>query len=140
MTAVRPAHPSTTSTTRTGTRNRALVVVSATLAPLIVWLVAVPLSDVTLRVHPGGSAAQTVGAGVVVTVALLASVAGWGLLALLERRTSRAHRLWTGISLAVALLSLLGPLTSAATATTAAVLVLMHLAVAAVLITGLRRS
>lgn len=126
MTAVRPTQ-STTSTARL--RSCALAMAAATLAPLAVWLISVPLARAALAVRPGGGAAQTVSAGAVLAVALVASGAGWVLLAVLERRTARARRLWTGIALAVLLLSLAGPLTAAVTATTAVVLVLMHLAV-----------
>jgi hypothetical protein len=132
--------PSTYPTRHPRTRARALAVAAATLAPLVVWLVAVPLAGATLQVRPGGGSTQTVPAGTVVVVALLASLAGWTLLAVLERRTIRARAMWTVIALIALLLSLAGPLTAAATATTAAVLVSMHLAVAGVLLTGLRRS
>ena len=122
------------------TRDRALAVATATLSPLFVWLVAVPLAGATLQVSPDGMRSQTVSAGTVVVVALTASLAGWALLAVLERRTPRARTIWTAIALIALLPSLAGPLTAAATASTAAILGSMHLAVAGALVPGLRRS
>ena len=119
---------------------RALVVVGAVAAPLGVWLVAVPLLGVDLQVRPNGGAAQTVGAGAVAAAGLTAALLGRALLALLERRTTRARTVWTAVAVTVLLLSLAGPVTGARTASAAAVLLALHLAVAAVLIVGLRRT
>lgn len=133
--------PGRSTAVRTGTtRPRAIAVVAATLAPLAVWLVATQLFGTDLLVRPVGGNPQHVGAATVVAVALSGSLLGWALLALLERRTARARTLWTGVALAVLLLSLTGPLTAGAAAATKAVLVLMHLAVAAVLVPALRHS
>jgi peptidoglycan/LPS O-acetylase OafA/YrhL len=70
---------------------------------------------------------------------LVAALAGWGLLALLERFTARPRTSWTAIAGLVGLLSLVGPLSAIASTTVAngLSLALMHLAVAAVLIPGL---
>jgi Family of unknown function (DUF6069) len=74
-----------------------------------------------------------------VIAAVLAALAGWGLLALLERFTARPRTIWTAIAVLVGLLSLVGPLSTIASTTVAngLSLALMHLAVAAVLIPGL---
>jgi hypothetical protein len=123
-------------------RSRAIAVTTAVLAALVVWGVAVPVLgvDLAVRTTPGGSSTQTIGAASVLTVSLLASLLGWGLLALLERRTQRGGTFWTIIASIVLLLSLAGPLTSAVTTAAAVVLVLLHLSVAAVLISTLRRT
>jgi hypothetical protein len=73
---------------------------------------------------------------VVADTSLVAALAGWGLLALLERFTARPRTIWTAIAVLVGLLSLAGPLSTLAstTAANALALALMHLAVAAVLI------
>jgi hypothetical protein len=71
---------------------------------------------------------------------LIASLLGWALLALLERRTDLARAIWTGVALVVVLLSLGAPLTGGITTAAAVTLTLMHLAVAAVLITVLPLS
>ncbi|MGW6461820.1 DUF6069 family protein [Streptomyces sp. NPDC055078] len=110
----------------------------AVLAPVVVWLVADPVLGHRVRITDGG---QTLGIGAVpvVLVALLAALAGWGLLAALERlRVRRARAVWTGVAVAVLAVSFL-PLTGdGMDGGTRAALALMHLAVAAVLIPGLR--
>ncbi len=122
------------------TRARALVIATATLAALVVWIVAVPLLGTDLLVRSGSDSAQRVGPGAVVVTSLIASLLGWVLLAVLERRTSRAHTVWTGAAVVVLVLSLGGPLTAATTTAAKTALALMHLAVGAVLIHGVRRS
>jgi hypothetical protein len=122
-------------------RERGLTVAAAVVAAVLAWLVAVPIVGIDLLVRPGGGAVQQVGLGSVVTVSLLASLLGWGLLALLERLVPRrALTAWTVVAVVVLMLSLTGPLTAAANAAVAIALVLMHLVVGAVLIMGLRRS
>ena len=122
-------------------RLRAFAVIAAVLAALVVWSVAVPLLGVglTVRTTPGSSV-QTIGAGFVVAVSLLASLLGWGLLAALERRTQRAGTVWTAAAGVVLVLSLAGPLTAAVTTGGKVSLVALHLSVAAVLISLLRRT
>lgn len=138
MTTTRTAQ-STSPSTRP-TRARALGVLGAVLAALAIWVVADQLLGANLLVRSGGGSPQSVGAGTVVAASLLAALLGWVLLAVLERRTSRARAVWTGVALVVLLLSLSGPLTGGTTPSTTATLVLMHLTVAAVLIPTLRRS
>jgi len=123
-------------------RSRAFAVTAAVLAALVVWAVAVPLLGVqlTVRTTPSSSSMQTIGAGFVLAVSLLASLLGWGLLAALERRTQRAGTVWTVAAGVVLLLSLAGPLTAAVTTGGKVSLVLLHLSVAAVLIPLLRRT
>ncbi len=123
-------------------RSRTLAVGAAVLAALVVWIVAVALLGVDLRVRttPGGSSVQTIGPALVLAMSLLASLLGWGLLAGLERRTHRADSIWTITAGVVLLLSLAGPLTAAITTAAAATLMLLHLSVAAVLIPSLRRT
>ncbi|MFE6930414.1 DUF6069 family protein [Streptomyces sp. NPDC057699] len=119
-------------------RRRLGVTALAVVAPVLVWLVADPLLGHRLRIT---DAEQTldIGALPVALVALLASLAGWGALAALERfGVRRARAVWTGAAVAVLALSFL-PLAGDGTDTgTRAALALMHLAVAAVLIPGLR--
>ena len=135
----------TTTTNRRSTigriRQRVLTVAAAVVAAVLAWLIAVPIVGIDLLVRPGGSAAQQVGLGSVVAVSLLASLLGWGFLALLERLVSRrALTAWTVVAVVVLMLSLSGPLTAATNAAVAIALVLMHLVVGAVLIMGLRRT
>lgn len=135
-----PARNQIPSSSAHRVRARALGVVGATLAALAGWTLAVLLLGVDLSVRPGGGTAQTVGAGSVVAVSLAASLLGWALLAVLERRSSRALTVWTGVALGILLLSMAGPLTAAITTSGKAALVALHLAVAAVLIPTLRRT
>ncbi|MGI8329863.1 DUF6069 family protein [Actinomadura scrupuli] len=118
---------------------RALAVTGAVAAALTVWAVAVPLAGIEPAVRTGGGT-QPVGPGAIATSALLAGLAGWALLAALERLTSRARRTWTIIAVVVLVLSLSGPLGNGAHTTATVALAGMHLAVGAVLIPALRRS
>ncbi|GLY81434.1 DUF6069 family protein [Actinoallomurus iriomotensis] len=122
----------------TSVRRLFITVLGAPAVALAVWALAVPLAGTTLTVRSGGGE-QTVGPVAVAVASLLAGLAGWALLAVLERSAARPGRTWTIIALAVLALSLTGPLGGAAGAAAALVLVLLHLAVAAVLVTGLVR-
>jgi Family of unknown function (DUF6069) len=119
-------------------RTRMLSVAGAALAAVAVWTVSVPLLGTHLLIRFGDGAAQTVGIGSVVGATLVASLLGWGLLSVLERLTSRARSIWSGVAIVVVLVSLSLPLTAATTNSARAALALMHVAVAAVLIPGLR--
>ena len=121
-------------------RQRALVVAAASGAAVVGWTLAVPLLGVDLQVRSGTGGDQSVGLTAVVAASLTAGALGWALLALLERRTARARTVWTTAAAAVLLLSLLGPLTGARTASAAVTLLALHCVVAAVLIVGLRRT
>ena len=71
---------------------------------------------------------------------MAASLLGWLLLALLERRTPHARLLWTTIALAALAASLALPL-AVATATSAATgLIVMHVTVAAVVIPAMAHT
>ena len=111
------------------------------LAAVAVWAVAVPLSGTHLLIRFGSGAAQSIGIDYVIGASLAASLAGWGLLALLERRTARARRILDRHRpCVVVVLSLRLPLTAGTTLSSKVALALMHVAVAAVLIPALRRS
>jgi len=121
-------------------RNRILGVAGATLAAVAIWAIEVPLLGIRLRTQYGNAAPQSVGIDSVVLSSLAASLVGWGLLAILERRFARARAIWTGIAIAVLLASLSVPLSAGTTTTAKVSLAMMHLAVAAVLIPTLRRA
>lgn len=120
-------------------RTRLLALVGAAAAALAVWALADPLAGVDLTVSTGGGT-QEIGSGTVVLVSLLAGLAGWALLDLLERFTAHAREIWTATALVVLVVSLLGPLGAAASAAATVALAGMHLAVGAVLIPLLARS
>ena len=134
------ADPIHTTPNPTRRRTRAIVVAAAVLAPAAIWLVAVPLLGLDLQVaQPSGRAPAQITLPMVLATALAASLAGWALLALLERLTRRAHTIWTATAV-VALVASFAPLLAPGTSTTSRiVLAVLHLAVAAILITSLAR-
>ncbi|MBT3165557.1 hypothetical protein HTV80_20965 [Streptomyces sp. Vc74B-19] len=116
---------------------RSAATAAAVLAPVALWAVTDLLLGRPLRITDGEETLD-LGAAPVAVVALLASLAGWALLAALERfGVRRARAVWTGVAVAVLTVSFL-PLTGDGMDTgTRTALALMHLAVAAVLIPGL---
>jgi len=129
----------TAPATATVVRTRALGVVGATLAAVVVWTLAVPILGVHLITRFGNGDAQDVGIGLVITGSLIGSLAGLGLLVVLERISSRAMAIWTVVAIGVLVVSLSLPLVAGTTTPTKATLALMHVAVAIVLIATLRR-
>lgn len=71
---------------------------------------------------------------------VLVALAAWALLAILKRTTRRAATAWTWTAVAVLVPSLAGPVGGAETGGGTAALLATHLAAAAVLIPGLRRT
>ncbi|SDL41830.1 DUF6069 family protein [Nonomuraea jiangxiensis] len=122
----------------TSAKRTVLTVIGAPAAALAVWALAVPVAGMTLTVRMGVGT-QPVGPESVLMASLVAGLAGWALLALLERFASRPRRIWTVVALVVLALSLLGPLGSAVGVATTLVLLLLHLVVGAVLVPGLAR-
>lgn len=125
-----------TAARRSRTRTRALGVAGAVLAALATWVITGAALGADLQVAPGTDQPQSVSAGSVLVASLLAGLVGWGALALLERRTPRARRIWTVLALAVLALSLAPAQAGVTTADTMS-LAAMHLAVAAVLVPAL---
>jgi hypothetical protein len=132
----------TTSTVRstvTSVRASLPVVGLTVLAASAVWLVGT-LAGADLRVAFPGQAAMTVSLPSVVVAASVAALTGWAALALLRRVTPRGRTVWTALAV-VALVASFAPVaTTGASGGTRLVLALMHVAVAAVLIPGLRRT
>jgi hypothetical protein len=115
-------------------------VLGATAAAVAIWVVAT-LAGADLTVSFGASQPiQKVTVVNVVVAALVGSLAGWGLLALLRRFAANARAIWTIIAIIFALFSLGGPLSAIASTGTKVALVAMHLVVATVTILGLRRT
>jgi Family of unknown function (DUF6069) len=77
-----------------------LTVIGTPAAALAVWALSVPVAGRALTVRMGGGT-QSVGPVSVVAVSLLAGLAGWALLAVLERFASRPDRIWTIVALVV---------------------------------------
>jgi hypothetical protein len=88
----------------------------------------------------GPSPIQTISAGQVIGVAVAAALLGWLLLALLERRSSRARFLWTATALGALAMSLALPLAAATTTSATVALIVMHIAVGAVVLPAMART
>jgi len=115
-------------------------VLGATAAAVAIWAIAIPAgAELTVSFGPG-QPIQKVTVVNVVVAALVGSLAGWGLFALLRRFTTKARAAWTVIAIVFALVSLGGPLSATASTGTKVALVAMHLAVATVVIAALRRT
>jgi len=119
-------------------RRRILIVLAAAAGALAVWAILDPIGGLDLTVRSGGRT-DTVGAPAVVVSSIVAGLAGWGLLAVLERTAPRPALVWRIIAALVVAVSLLGPIGAATTAGTAWGLAGLHMAVAAVLIVQLPR-
>src|ERR1700730_7087232 len=119
-------------------RTRALGVAGAVLAAAAVWAVAGPLLGLHLMIRFGNAAPESVGIGLVVGASFIGSLLGWGLLAIMERRTARARTIWTVVGMTVLLASLSPPPSAVSTVSPKVALAMMHVAVAAVLIPALR--
>ncbi|MGX2993208.1 DUF6069 family protein [Streptomyces sp. JNUCC 64] len=125
------------------TRVRALAVVGAVVADALIWVLARTVFDVDLRTPdgPGSTTATELPFPAVPIAVAVVSLLGWALLAVLERRTARGPRLWTGAAVAVLLLSLVAPLfATGLTAGSRITLVLLHLTVGAILIPAFRQG
>jgi hypothetical protein len=130
----------TSQTIRVSSGSPVTAVLGATAAAVAIWAVATAAgADLTVS-FGAGQPIQKVTVVNVVVAALVASLAGWGLLALFRRFTTNARAIWTVIAIILALLSLGGPLSTISSAGTKVSLVAMHLAVATVTIVGLRRT
>jgi hypothetical protein len=121
-------------------RARALCAAGGALAAALAWIVEVPLLDIHLNFRFGAGHIQTVAIGQVIGVTVAASLLGWLLLALLERRTPHARLLWTTIALASLAASLALPLAAATTSSAVSGLIVMHVTVGAVVIPAMAHT
>lgn len=127
-------HTATNTTVRrTG---RAITVVAAVASALLLWTVDGPWAGLDLAVRQGDTT-QHIGPAAVALTALVAGLAAWGLLALLERTVRRPVRTYRIIASIVLLLSLAGPLGSGVGTSSRLVLLAMHVTVGTALIIGL---
>jgi hypothetical protein len=121
-------------------RTRVLCAAGSALAAALAWIVEVPLLGIHLNFRFGAGHIQTIPVGQVIGVAVAASLLGWLLLALLERRTPHARSLWTTIALAALAVSLALPLAAATTTSAAAGLIVMHVTVGAAVIPAMAHT
>jgi hypothetical protein len=121
-------------------RARALCAAGGALAAALAWTVEVPLLGIHLNFRFGAGHIQTIAVGQVIGVTVAASLLGWLLIALLERRTPHARPLWTTIALAALAASLALPLAFATTTSAIAGLIVLHVTVGAAVIPALART
>jgi len=124
-------------------RTRLLAIAAALLLAEAVWVVAELALGLRLQAPagPGYPEPMDIGPFTVGLASAALALVGWGVLAVLERLTSRARRIWLVIALIALVASLGMPLSgTGVSAANRAVLVLMHLAVGGVLIPALYRS
>ena len=123
---------------RTG--ERTLVVGATVLATALVWVIGEPLLGHDLVVASPGQPSMDLGLAEIASIALASSLLGWAALAILDRITARAVAIWTITAFVVLAVSFLPFVGVEASAGSKVVLALTHVAVAAVLIPGLRRT
>ena len=121
-------------------RARALCAAGGALAAALAWTVEVPLLGIHLNFRFGAGHVQTIAVGQVIGVTVAASLLGWLLLTLLERRTPRARLLWTTIALAALAASLALPLAFATTTSAVTGLIVLHVTVGAAVIPAMART
>ncbi len=122
---------------------RVLAVGAAVLISLAVWALAEFTFGIALEEQsaPGSGSPDLVNPVSVIVASAVGSLAGWALLAVLERFTASAMTVWTVVAVAVTVLSLGGPLTSPGiTGEGRVVLSLIHLLVGGAVITIFRRT
>lgn len=118
---------------------RALTIVDAIVVNVVILIVGRVVNG-EFPMATVGSDDQSIGLVQVIVVTALAGLGAWGLLALLERTTSRAKAIWMAIAVIVFVLSLLGPLGSEVNASSKVVLACMHASAAATIIPLMWRS
>ena len=121
-------------------RARALCAAGGALIAALAWIVEVPLLGIHLNVRFGPGHVQTISVGQVIGVTVAASLFGWLVLALLERRTPQARLRWTAIAVAALAASLALPLAFATTSSAVAGLIVLHVTVGAAVIPAMART
>lgn len=119
-------------------RSRLAVVGVAVAAALVTWAILTPLAGIQLDARQG--TVIHVGAGSVFFASAAMASAGWALLAVLERRTLNARKVWTVVAVIACITSLGSPLTSGVGLGAKLGLASLHLVVGATVILGLRRT
>jgi hypothetical protein len=120
--------------------SRALAVAATVAAAVVVWLIGEPLLGNDLVVEQPGQPPLDLGFAAFVIITLGAALLGWAVLVLLEKVTRYGRRIWTGLAIAVVVLSFLPFLSAEMSTGSAVVLGVVHLVVGAVLIPLLLRA
>lgn len=124
-------------------RLRLLGVAGTVLLTEGLWLLATAVAGIHLQAPAANGNPQQfdIGPLLVAVASIVASLVGWGLIAVLERLTTHARGAWLILALVALAGSLVMPLSgTGVSVANRAVLVLMHLAVAAVLLPVLYRT
>jgi hypothetical protein len=119
---------------------RVAVVLVATVVALVVWALATKAFGVSFESPGYGSTpAQTIEVVWVFVVPIVVGLAGWGLLAVMQRVwPTSGRRIWTVIAVVVLLLSLLVTVTGTGVSVGSRITsACLHIAVGAILILGL---
>ena len=120
-------------------RSRLAIAGLTVVAALGLWAILAPVAGVELEAMQGSRQIH-VGAGSIFFASAAMSFAGWGLLAILERRTLNARKVWTILAVAACVLSLGSPLVGGVGVGAKLGLASLHLIVGAAVIFGLRRT
>jgi hypothetical protein len=120
-------------------RSRLAVVGITVVAALALWALLAPVAGIELEALQGDRRIQ-VGAVSVLFASAAMAFAGWGLLAILERRTVNARKVWTVVAVIACITSLGSPLSSGIGAGAKLGLASLHLIVGAAVVLGLRRT
>lgn len=141
-TTAAPTSPRPSSRSGT-TRRRAKMVGLSTLAAATTWILADGILDVEVSTPSFDSItpAADLGLAPVVLTAVITTLFGWALLEILERTTHRPRAVWASTAIAIAAVSLAGPLSGAGVSTSQRiVLVALHVVVAALFVPLMYRT
>ncbi|WP_433004670.1 DUF6069 family protein [Kribbella sp. CA-294648] len=129
----------TTNPVRVAGRSRLAVVGVTALAAIAWWAVLAKAFGIELQAEQRSTTIQ-VGLVAVLFAAVAMAFAGWALLAILERKTIAARKVWTIVAVIACVLSLGSPLVGGIGTGAKLGLASLHLVVGAVVILGLRRT
>jgi uncharacterized membrane protein YvlD (DUF360 family) len=104
------------------------------------WAIEVKGFGAHLSVRFPHGAVQIVGVGQIVGASFVAALAGWLLLAMLEKRTPNARSVWTGLAVVAVVASLALPIAAATTVPATFALIGLHASVGHGVIAQLRAS
>jgi hypothetical protein len=121
-------------------RNRHATVAAVVATAAASWAAVTQVAGVHLGVQFPGSGPTSVALGATIGAAATATVVGWAVLAVVEKRVSGPRRTWVTLAVAALAVSLGLPAAFATTTAAAIGLAAIHVAVAAVAITGLART
>ncbi|MGW6281549.1 DUF6069 family protein [Kribbella sp. NPDC055071] len=136
--ALSPVTPADPKPVRVPGRSRLAVVGITVVAALAWWAILAHVAGITLDARQGSL--MHIGAGQVVFASAALAFLGWGLLAILERRTPNARTAWTVVATIVCLTSLGSPLSGGIGIGAKLGLASLHLVVGAIVVLGLRRT